>query len=218
MLDLSGVRFGMLKAIRIGVPIVSKSGRKRVTWECVCDCGSSTTVTASNLKHTTRSCGCVKGSHRVTHNKSNSRLYIIWSSMKGRCLNPKDSAYKRYGGRGILVCEEWLIFENFYSWSVENGYSEKLTVDRIDNDKGYNPGNCRFASKSVQAANRRKEENTSSKFIGVYFHKEGKKFASHITFEGKSKYFGLFACEKEAAEVRNKFIIEHNLPNTLNKI
>ena len=218
MLNLAGMRFGMLEAICVGEPIVSKSGRKRITWDCICDCGNTTTVTASNLKHATKSCGCVKGAHRVTHNMSNSRLYAIWNNLKGRCLNPNDVAYDRYGGRGLAVCEEWLVFDNFYSWSVENGYSENLTIDRIDNDKGYSPCNCRFASKSVQSANRRKEKNTSSKFIGVYFHKDSKKFASHVTFEGKSKYLGLFLCEQEAAKARNTFIIEHNLPNTLNNL
>ena len=80
----------------------------------------------------------------VTHNMSYSRLYRIHNLMKARCFNPKHTHYKNYGGRGIKVCDEWMKFETFMEWAFSNGYKENLELDRIDNDKNYEPNNCQW--------------------------------------------------------------------------
>jgi Fic family protein len=84
---------------------------------------------------------------------SNTRLYGIWRGIKRRCLNPNYHHFKDYGGRGITICEEWQNYEPFAKWAIENGYSENLTIDRIDNDGNYEPLNCRWVDVYVQNNN-----------------------------------------------------------------
>lgn len=97
----------------------------------------------------------MKTKYKIGYN-SYSRLHNIWHSMKQRCLNKNATGYNNYGGRGISVCEEWLDYNNFLSWAIDNGYSDNLTIDRIDVDGDYNPSNCRFVDSFVQANNTRR--------------------------------------------------------------
>lgn len=93
---------------------------------------------------------------RKTHGMSKTtRLYRIWANMKSRCNNKNFPRYKDYGGRGIKICTEWKKFEVFMEWSIENGYRDDLTIERIDNDKGYDPSNCKFIPRSEQQKNQR---------------------------------------------------------------
>lgn len=97
-----------------------------------------------------KSCGCFRGRHGES-NGENKRLHRIWGGMRSRCNNKNVISFKDYGDKGIKVCEEWNNFTNFMNWAIVNGYKKDLTIDRIDNSKGYYPENCRWVSKSVNS-------------------------------------------------------------------
>lgn len=130
------------------------------TWVCECDCADKTRVVvkAADLSGNHRkSCGCMKGKgYNTRHNMSKTRIYNIYHKMISRCHNPNEKEYKNYGARGITVCEQWRNdFNSFVEWSMDNGYKSDLSIDRVDNEKGYSPDNCRWATFKQQENNRR---------------------------------------------------------------
>jgi hypothetical protein len=155
--DLSGKRFGRLTIISRAPDKICKGNRKRIMWVCKCDCGNITIKNGDNIrKGNTSSCGCIKEKHSMSY----SRLYRIWHGMLERCNNKNHVYFDDYGGRGIDVCDDWKSdFRKFMDWSLSNGYSEKLTIDRIDNNKGYSPDNCKWSTMKEQRNNTRANRN-----------------------------------------------------------
>ncbi len=139
--------------------------------------------------------------------------------MKQRCHNDNNERYCDYGGRGITVCEEWEISSKaFIEWGLSFGWSEGLTIDRIDNDIGYCPENCRFVTKAENNRNRRliKSTNTSG-FCGVYFNKKGSgHWMAYVKVDSKMKNIGYFDTKESAAIARDNYVIENSLGLPLN--
>lgn len=156
--DLAGQRFGRLV-------VVARNGQTKhgnYTWLCKCACGKEVVVSGGHLKSGhTKSCGCLSSElkskraikHGLLAKGKRPRTFIIWNGMKARCYNEDAVSYRNYGARGIRMCEEWLTYENFHKWAVQNGYSDSLEIDRIDNDGDYCPENCRWVTRSQNQRN-----------------------------------------------------------------
>lgn len=159
--NLINQRFGKLTVLSEAEKIVYKNGTA-IQWNCQCDCGNTKKVRTSNLTSgNTTSCGCVHKAavsndttHGLTRRGKVAPEYWIWRSMKQRCLDKSNIAYENYGGRGITICNEWLDFETFYK-QMGPRPSKNHSINRIDNNAGYCPGNCEWASRETQMHNTR---------------------------------------------------------------
>ena len=181
--------------------------RKNTYFHCKCDCGKEVDIPSSSvITGRQRSCGC-DSSQNVKD-----RLLNIYRAMKQRCYYVNGARYKDYGGRGIKICDEWKSsFKNFKTWSLNNGYDDSLTIERIDNDKDYCPENCKWASYQIQSSNQRIRKDNSSGYRGVHFHSGTLKWVSNIQINRKRISLGYYKTAEEAHEARIKYIREHNL-------
>ena len=200
-----GDKFGNLTVVRSG-----QQSRYRKSWDVLCDCGKEFRVGELDLMprkkngRAKKSCGCRNYAHDGLIMK-HKRLYQTWYSMKKRCENPSKDNYDRYGGKGIKVCNEWSnSFEAFVEWSLQNGYTDELTIDRIDHNGDYEPSNCRFITLARQAHNKGIARNNKSGYTGVRFNDKTGNYNIMITRNGKSYNLGTVDEFQKAVEERKR--------------
>jgi len=162
-IDLTGQRFERL----VVVSRATNNDEGSARWNCLCDCGGTTIALCRDLRSgNTHSCGCFCKDRirevNSTHGMSETSTYSIWKTLRQRCANPNDPAYKNYGGRGITVCDRWNRFENFYEDMGERPSS--MSIDRRDNNGNYCPENCSWETRKNQ--NRNARSNVTIKYDG----------------------------------------------------
>ena len=207
-LELTGKVFGNLIVLRKDI---NRTKFGNVQWVCECICGSRRLYLAQNLlSGQSKSCGCTRSylaKERFTkHDMSGSSEYKIWAGMKARCYNKSNASFQHYGGRGITVCDSWLnSFEAFFD-DMGNRPTSNHSIDRINNNGNYEPGNCRWTTQFIQCINTRRRRKNSSGLRGVFWNKEAEKWVSQISVNKKRVYVGasesLFeiACLRFSAE------------------
>lgn len=189
-----GDKFGRLTVLSLK----REEGWDRTKAECQCECGNTTVLDFTHLRSgNTKSCGCYRKEKTSEafkdHGKSRTNVYKRWSSMKNRVLNKNSTDFRYYGGRGIKLCDEWLDFQKFYDWAINNGYQEDLTIDRIDVNKDYSPDNCRWVDRKEQANNRRPRHSTINEAIEAFGQsKTIDEWISDPAIVNKDKYFIMY--------------------------
>jgi len=189
------------------------NSRPKTFWKCACECGSIITVSASGLRSgNTKSCGCyqkeITKKRATTHGKSREKdgkitpEFNAWVGMKTRCYNENAKPYDRYGGRGIEVCDRWLNdFELFFE-DMGSRPTEHHSIDRINVNGNYEPENCRWATDTTQARNRRVLKNNKTGFSGVNWNKQSEKYEANITVDKKRIYLGKYKNLDDAINAR----------------
>jgi len=163
-LDIIGKTFGLWHVDSLGDPIY-RTNRNNVfdgyKYNCTCDCWNTKSIFRHSLLNgDSKSCGCERNKNfsilKTTHGKTHHPLYSIWGGMKNRCYDSSCKNYKNYGGRGIIICKEWLnSFETFYEWAINNKWEKGLSIDRTNTNGNYEPSNCSFITMAAQQSNKR---------------------------------------------------------------
>lgn len=156
-IDLTNVVFGRLVAIE----------RDGIRWRCRCECGGFVNVRLTDLRRgSTKSCGCLRSENttamRTTHGLYHHPVRMVWKNMVARCTDPDHIEYRRYGARGISVCDAWKSLKSFHEWAIAAGWKKGLQIDRIDNGGNYEPGNCRIVDCVTNANNRRNNHHLTA--------------------------------------------------------
>lgn len=197
-----GDQHGRLTAIRFSYWRTSPNGTKHSIWWFRCQCGTEKESNAYGVQGgKTVSCGCYRRTLHLTHGMEHTPEYKVWCAMKSRCLRPKDKAYPNYGGRGVMVCDRWLDFANFIA-DMGRRPPGRMTIERLENDKGYEPGNCKWATYSEQAKNHRKSARNTSGFVGVS--KDKNRWEAYIKINGKRTHIGNYETKEAAAAARRE--------------
>ena len=203
----------------LGMMFATKNSKHKVRFG-IYKCGFCGNEFKAQVQHinsgNTKSCGCyqkrrMSETHK-THGLRSTGLYKIWADIKTRTLNHKHKQYNDYGGRGITICDEWKNdVKSFYDWAITNGYSDELSIDRIDNDGGYSPENCRWTTITIQRRNTRIPKNNTSGYKGVIYNKRDGNYIAQIKVNYKKVHLGYFQTPVEGAIAYNNYIIENNL-------
>jgi len=195
----------------------SKTKERFVTLQCL-GCERSIRKAAYYAKKSTGYCqSCINSKTSTKHGYSSSKLYYVLNYMLGRCYNKNDTHYDSYGGKGIGICDAWRYSKaEFLDWAMKAGYKEGLTIDRINPEGDYEPNNCRWTNRKVQARNTGMSKNNTSGYRGVT--KNGNNWGSCITVNHKSIWLGTYPTAVEAAKEFNNYVTEHKLEHTLNII
>lgn len=206
--NLAGNKYGRLT---VQDSYIRRGSRGRIHWEVVCECGNKKHIDRSDLVtgHTT-SCGCyrkeVTRKTATTHGKSKTRLYRTWAAIIDRCYNSKDKYYHIYGGKGVRIYDKWrkdfMCFHDYVSDAM--GFIGGLSIDRIDPEGDYRPGNIRWANNTQQNTNKAKRNRRcSSKYKGVSWCSRNSKWVAAASSPGRKKHLGYFDSETDAAKAYN---------------
>lgn len=203
-----GKQFGQWTVIADGGK--SKSGKSLV--KCQCTCGKVYNIAIGNLENglSTKCKSCATKKHGM----SRTRIYSEYKSMLGRCYCKSHTSYPKYGAKGVIVCDEWLNnFMAFHDWAMSHGYTDELTLDRLDSTKGYSPDNCRWATYAEQNSHLAMLKTNKSGYKGVCWNKRSNRWLVVISINNKSKRIGEYNTQKEAIRARNAYIGKHRLKN-----
>lgn len=217
-----GDRFGKLSVLYETDPRIDKRGKDVRQFILLCDCGNITKAALGHLRSGhTNSCGCYQkeqvGKSHLTHGETGTRLYRLWCDIRNRCYNQNVVAYPDYGGRGITVFREWR--ENYIAFSdyiktIEGWDDDSLSIDRINNNGNYEPGNVRFVTDTMQARNKRANKNNKTHHRGVtseLMPSGNYRFRASVSDGNKKIQLGSFSNVRDAVEARNNYIISHGL-------
>lgn len=195
-----GERFGRLV---ITEPYHEKRGK---VWyhKCACDCGNERMAAGGDMKQgKVTSCGCLRKEMKTSHGMTKEPEYAVWNAMLQRCEKENYALYKNYGGRGIKVCERWHKFANFIA-DMGRRPSDDHTLERVDNDGDYEPGNCRWDTRAAQSLNQRVRRDNKTGCRGVSLDSSSGYYQANINVEGKRVYLGRFSDIDSAVSARKK--------------